>query len=86
MKSAIGYWVWAFFPVIALLSLWKSGLLRDPLVFLILLFVYACIYRPVIMSLKLIALGKIARKDFFKSFIPFYYDTKYFSLLFFNRE
>ena len=86
MKSAIGYWVWAFFPVIALLSLWKSGLMRDPLVFLILLFVYACIYRPVIMSLKLIALVKIGRKDFFKSFIPFYFDAKYFSLLFFNRE
>ncbi len=54
------------------------------MVFLILLLVYACIYRPVIMGLKLIALGKITRKDFFKSFIPFYYATKYFSLLFFN--
>jgi len=86
MKSAAGFWVVAFFPVIVLLSLWKSGLLRDPLVFLILLFVYACIYRPVIMSFKLIALGKITRKDFIKSFIPFYYDTKYFSHLFFNRE
>ncbi len=85
MKSAIGYWVWAFFPVIAPLSFWKSGLLRDPLIFLILLIVYACIYRPVIMSLRLIAMGKIARKDFFKSFIPFYY-SEYLSLLFFNRE
>jgi hypothetical protein len=63
----------------------KTGLIGS-VVFVILLGIYCFLYHPFISGLRLIALGIIRKDEFIKAFIPGYYNFKYFSLLFFNRE
>ena len=85
MKSIINFYAYIFSPIIAMMLLVKNGLMGSDS-FVILLAVYCFIYHPLISGLRLIALGKIRRNELIIAFIPGYYNLKYFSLLFFNRE
>jgi hypothetical protein len=85
MKSVINYWVYIFSPMIGLMLLGMNHLLSST-VFVLSLMIYCAIYHPLISGLRLVALGIIRKNDLLKAFIPGYYNWKYFSILFFNRE
>lgn len=85
MKSLINFYAYIFFPLIAIMLLVKNGLMGNT-VFVILLAIYCFLYHPLISGLRLVALGIIRRNELIKAFIPGYYNLKYFSILFFNRE
>ena len=71
--------------MIGLLLLGMNHQLRDAM-FAWLLVIYCAIYHPLISGLRLMSLGIIRESDLPKAFIPGYYNWKYFSILFFNRE
>ena len=83
MKNLINYYAAIFLPMICLILYLLNGL--SSTVFAVLLLTYALAYRPWIDALRLLALGKISRKQMYLPFIPFW-SLKYYSLLFFNRE
>ena len=83
MKShnILVYYLLIFIPLIALAIGIKYELISS-VTFASLLMGYAFIYHPFVSGLRLSALGILDRKNFWKTFIPFW-NTKYFGVLFF---
>jgi hypothetical protein len=50
---------------------------------LFLILAYVLIYRPIVDGYRLIRLGQLPKKEFWKMFIPFY-GAKYFGALYFG--
>jgi hypothetical protein len=83
LKNLAVFYAAIFLPLISIALMVRSGIVNSP-VFVLLLFVYAFIYRPLLCGYRLISLGVIKRADLFRNFIPFW-NIRYYNLLFFNR-
>jgi len=83
IKNLAVFYAAIFLPLISISLMVRSGMINSS-AFVILLFGYAFIYRPLISGYRLILLGVIKRSDLFRNFIPFW-NMRYYNLLFFNR-
>lgn len=83
LKHIAVFYIAIFLPLLAIILMAKTGLING-MPFVILLFLYAFIYRPLMCGMRLISLGLIKKSDLFRNFIPFW-TNKYYNLLFFNR-
>ncbi|WP_159468116.1 hypothetical protein [Dyadobacter sp. 3J3] len=79
-KNILVYYGLIFIPLGVLAFCTKNHLI-SPIVFVIGLQIYAFLYHPYVSGLRLLALNKLERKDFWRMFIPFW-DTKFFKTLF----
>lgn len=79
-KNILVYYLLIFIPLGVLILSSKNNLI-SPIVFFILLQIYAFLYHPYVSGLRLLALNKLEKKDFWRMFIPFW-DTKFFKTLF----
>ena len=79
-KNILVYYGLIFIPLVALFLSAKNHLI-SPVIFVIFLFIYAFLYHPYVSGLRLLALNKIEKKDFWRMFIPFW-DTIHFKTLF----
>lgn len=79
-KNILIYYLLIFIPLGVLILSSKNNLI-SPIVFVILLQIYAFLYHPYVSGLRLLALNKLEKKDFWRMFIPFW-DTKFFKNLF----
>lgn len=71
-----------FIPLAALVVSVKLGIVSAE-IFIVLLLCYLFAYHPYISGRRLISMKKLDRKDFWRTFIPFW-NTKYFKTLFFE--
>lgn len=71
-----------FIPLAALILSVKFGLISAE-IFIALLLFYVFAYHPYLSGLRLIAMKKLDRKDFWRMSVPFW-NTKYFKTLFFE--
>lgn len=74
------FWVAAIGPFAGVLLI---GRVFGSYWFVIFLFIYALIYRPILHIIRLLSLGVIEEKDAWKFFLPFY-QNKYFKTLWFG--
>jgi hypothetical protein len=81
MKNLINFYATLFLPFIAIVQIGYNGFGKMAV---ILLFIWALIYHPLICGIRLIDLGAIKKPEIYKCFFPGYY-LKHFSLLFFNK-
>jgi hypothetical protein len=79
-KNILVYYLLIFIPL-GLLALCIKNNLISPVVFAIALQIYAFLYHPYVSGLRLLALNKLEKKDFWRMFIPFC-DTIHFKTLF----
>jgi hypothetical protein len=79
-KNILVYYALVFIPL-GVLVLGSKNHLISPVIFVICLLVYAFAYHPYVSGLRLLALNKLERKDFWRMFIPFW-DTIHFKTLF----
>jgi hypothetical protein len=79
-KNILVYYALIFIPLIALVLSSKNNLISAT-VFVICLQLYVFLYHPYVSGLRLLALNKIEKKDFWRMFIPFW-DTIHFKTLF----
>ncbi len=84
LKSLFFFYIVLFSPFLLLIYFVKTGYINSTF-FAISMLTYAIVYHPFISGLRLIQIGKIQKKNFFKNFIPFW-RTKYFFSLFFGYE
>ncbi|MCF0058052.1 hypothetical protein [Dyadobacter sp. CY356] len=79
-KNILVYYLLILSPLAALILTTENGLINTTL-FLIGLQIYIFLYHPYVSGLRLLALKKLERKDFWRMFIPFW-DTIHFKTLF----
>jgi len=83
MKSLLVYYLSITIPLLALILLVSFHSI-DSITFVILLMIWAFIYRPITDGMRLINKGIIQKKEFWKLFVPFRrYD--WFMELYFRR-
>ena len=78
LKSILLFYLSIFTPLTILVIFSDSISTR---LFTILMLIYGLVYHPLMCAIRLLQMGKISNKDFFKNFIPFW-NTKYFDTLF----
>jgi len=83
VKNLAVFYAALFLPLISIVLMARTRFI-DSTILVILFFVYAFIYRPLVSGYRLMLLGVIKRSDLFRNFIPFW-NIKYYNLLFFNR-
>jgi hypothetical protein len=83
VKNLAVFYAAIFLPLISVVLMSRTRFI-DSMMLVILFFVYAFIYRPLISGYRLILLGAIKKSDLFRNFIPFW-NIRYYNLLFFNR-
>lgn len=79
-QNILIYYFLIFIPVLLMAVCIKYSLINS-VTFFICLQVYALLYHPYVSGLRLLALNKLEKKDFWRMFIPFW-DTKFFKTLF----
>lgn len=79
-KNILVYYLLIFIPLGVLISSAKNDLINAT-IFFIGLQVYVFLYHPYVSGLRLLALKKLEKKDFWRMFIPFW-DTIHFKTLF----
>lgn len=87
MKKLFVYYLLIFIPIIPfVLCIWIPSFRNrvNPIFGGVYILVYALIYHPIISGFRLLALGKIRRKEFFYNFIPAW-NLKYFEYLFLKK-
>jgi len=84
LKSIFIFYFLLFIPPITYFFL-KDSFNINSNIFLLILLVWIFVYRQILCGIRLVQLGKIDKKKFYKNFIPFWND-KYFKLLFFGIE
>jgi hypothetical protein len=84
MKSLINFYMYISWPFLTMVLLAKAGLLSGG-AFMILVLTYALVYHPLISGLRLVATNKIPKDRLWLTFIPFW-NWRYFSYLFFNKD
>jgi len=67
----ITFYILILTPMLCLVLFSKVGLLT-PMAFTCLLLVYAIIYHPTILGLRLVSKGTIRKSEFAKTYIPFW--------------
>lgn len=78
-KNRVRYWLLAVIPLAAVAL---SGRLIGSSFFVLLLFFYTFVYRPLLDTQRLMALGQIEEKDAWRFFVPFAVDhTRYLKAL-----
>ena len=85
LKNTLLYYILIFIPLGLVVNMGRFiADIHIALVFVVVC-VYALIYYPTITALRLLHLGVIDKREFWKVYIrPGYYNTKYFFTLFFN--
>ncbi len=78
MKNLLVYYSAILIPLLILFLLMNK---INSVTFSVAILVWAGIYRPVVDGIRLIELGCIKKKDFWKTFLPFY-KVKWFSKLY----
>ncbi len=79
-KNILIYYLLILLPLGLLILTAQNGFINSTL-FFIGLQVYVFLYHPYVSGLRLLALNKIEKKDFWRMFIPFW-DTIHFKTLF----
>ncbi|TXI14388.1 MAG: hypothetical protein E6Q66_06700 [Pedobacter sp.] len=84
LKNISWFYLFIFLPMAILVTLACYNQI-NPIFFALLMMIYAFIYHPTISRIRLLAIGTIRKKDFTKTYIPFW-NSKYFTQLFFNGK
>lgn len=81
LKSIVLFYSLILIPLVLLGILSAKGM--NPMTFAVSLVGYAFIYHPSVCGIKLLQIGKIDNKDFFKNFIPLW-NKQFFKDLYFH--
>jgi uncharacterized membrane protein YdjX (TVP38/TMEM64 family) len=84
MKNTIIYLLVTILPLPIYVYLGKFGIISSQ-EFVLLLLMYAFIYRPITDYYRLKQKGLISKEEFWKSFLPGYFQQKYFLRLYTNK-
>ncbi len=77
MRNTIIFYLVTILPLLISVYLGKFGIISSE-EFVLLLLIYAFIYRPIADYSRLKQKGLISKNEFWKSFLPGYFQLKYF--------